>query len=516
MGSELDRESYSPYETKKDTPQMPNKATIRRGVVPNVSENKTMHEKNIPIGKKISTPVPPRSFNNSWNDGFENNKTNELDNKNENYVEYNGNKYNAGVGFLQLHSAKEAQFGIGSPIEVFWDQNKMKSRQSSGTSCKGTIEWKEYGCNITAKIENSALNAEDKHLFKTSDIFCIELENGTRIYLPVTHVQIPDPTSTCGDLSCPSVIGNYGPIQEYKRLLGKWHGIQGESNSCYLDSTIFAMFSFSSMFDDLLTLSKDRSRKLNNIHLTKRVQRVLKENIVNPLRSYHYVRADKMMKLREVLANLPAAKNIKLDEQDAEEFLNLLMDKALNATPYLELSTGERSFMYQLFVVSNLGKSSPPTVQEIFLQSFEESEITLKKAPKILILQMPRHGVRQKTFDRILPSKFLDITDVVDGAKDKEGKIFMNLFAVLCIETSHYISFVRCGRRPDSDWCFFDSMADRTDLGGIYDENQDGYNVPEVSEAKEVSKRFGKIKKPNLETFQQKNPFEDVEDVLSK
>lgn len=37
----------------------------------------------------------------------------------------------------------------------------------------------------------------------------------------------------------------------------------------------------------------------------------------------------------------------------------------------------------------------------------------------------------------------------------------MNLFAVLCIETSHYVSFNRCGPDPDSDWCFFDSMADR-------------------------------------------------------
>merc|ERR1712126_381503 len=127
---------------------------------------------------------------------------------------------------------------------------------------------------------------------------------------------------------------------------------------------------------------------------------------------------------------------------------------------------------------------------------------------------MPRHGVRHKTFDRILPSKFLDVTDVVDG--DKEGKIFMNLFAVLCIETSHYISFVRCGRTPDSDWCFFDSMADRRDFGGMYDDNQDGYNVPEVTEAKEVSNKFKMIKKPDSKPLEQKNPFEDAEDILSK
>lgn len=40
-------------------------------------------------------------------------------------------------------------------------------------------------------------------------------------------------------------------------------------------------------------------------------------------------------------------------------------------------------------------------------------------------------------------------------ARDK-----LDLFAVLCIETSHYVAFVKHG--PGShDWIFFDSMADR-------------------------------------------------------
>lgn len=41
----------------------------------------------------------------------------------------------------------------------------------------------------------------------------------------------------------------------------------------------------------------------------------------------------------------------------------------------------------------------------------------------------------------------------------------MELVAVVCIETSHYVSFVRCGDTPQSPWCFFDSMADRK--GGL-------------------------------------------------
>lgn len=36
----------------------------------------------------------------------------------------------------------------------------------------------------------------------------------------------------------------------------------------------------------------------------------------------------------------------------------------------------------------------------------------------------------------------------------------LELFAVLCIETSHYVSFVKHGPKI-TDWIFFDSMADR-------------------------------------------------------
>ena len=49
----------------------------------------------------------------------------------------------------------------------------------------------------------------------------------------------------------------------------------------------------------------------------------------------------------------------------------------------------------------------------------------------------------------------------------------LDLFAVICIETSHYVSFVRCGNSLDSPWVFFDSMADREGA-------QNGYNIPEV------------------------------------
>jgi len=57
----------------------------------------------------------------------------------------------------------------------------------------------------------------------------------------------------------------------------------------------------------------------------------------------------------------------------------------------------------------------------------------------------------------------------------------MELVAVVCIETSHYVSFVRCGDSPRAPWCFFDSMADRKG-------EQNGYNIPELSPAPDVEK----------------------------
>ncbi|XP_071342615.1 ubiquitin carboxyl-terminal hydrolase CYLD [Trachinotus anak] len=54
----------------------------------------------------------------------------------------------------------------------------------------------------------------------------------------------------------------------------------------------------------------------------------------------------------------------------------------------------------------------------------------------------------------------------------------LELFAVLCIETSHYVSFIKYGPNSE-DWIFFDSMADRQG-------ERDGFNIPEVLNCPEV------------------------------
>ena len=59
-----------------------------------------------------------------------------------------------------------------------------------------------------------------------------------------------------------------------------------------------------------------------------------------------------------------------------------------------------------------------------------------------------------------VPEEFKTFANA-QGSLFQQPRLYMELFALLCIETSHYVSFVKCGSSPDSPWCLFDSMADR-------------------------------------------------------
>ena len=72
---------------------------------------------------------------------------------------------------------------------------------------------------------------------------------------------------------------------------------------------------------------------------------------------------------------------------DPEEFLNSLLTQTLRADPFLELSSGQSSHLYQLFVTRD-AKVKMPTVQQLFEQSFLTSGIKLKRVPSVLILQV--------------------------------------------------------------------------------------------------------------------------------
>nr|CAG4646923.1 EOG090X03LH [Megafenestra aurita]SVE92296.1 EOG090X03LH [Megafenestra aurita] len=349
------------------------------------------------------------------------------------------------------------------------------------------------------------------------------------------NYDTPSETAEYGGPDCPSVLGEVLPVGQFgdwSKLTGKFRGIQGHHNSCYLDATLFSMFTFTSIFDGLLFRPPTR----DDIPQYEEVQRILREEIVNPLRQNHYVRADKVMKLRRLLQKLSSVKGLTNEEKDPEEFLHCLLSQTLRAEPFLKLNSGQEAYHHQLFVEKD-DKLVMPTVQQLFEQSFLSSGIKLKEVPPALIIQMPRFGKSYKMYPYVLPSSLLDITDVLENSPRQcivcghlaemecqqclgqcgtglesiafcapclhkvhshkkrtthqaqplkvpadfaalqehcvIPRMYMELFAVVCIATSHYVAFVKCGPGPDAPWCFFDSMADRKG-------EQNGFNIPEV------------------------------------
>uniref|UniRef100_A0A8D2FUY1 Ubiquitin carboxyl-terminal hydrolase CYLD n=1 Tax=Theropithecus gelada TaxID=9565 RepID=A0A8D2FUY1_THEGE len=326
-------------------------------------------------------------------------------------------------------------------------------------------------------------------------------------------------------------------------MIGKKKGIQGHYNSCYLDSTLFCLFAFSSVLDTVLLRPKEK----NDVEYYSETQELLRTEIVNPLRIYGYVCATKIMKLRKILEKVEAASGFTSEEKDPEEFLNILFHHILRVEPLLKIrSAGQKvqdCYFYQIFMEKN-EKVGVPTIQQLLEWSFINSNLKFAEAPSCLIIQMPRFGKDFKLFKKIFPSLELNITDLLedtprqcricgglamyecrecyDDPDISAGKIKqfcktcntqvhlhpkrlnhkynpvslpkdlpdwdwrhgcipcqkMELFAVLCIETSHYVAFVKYGK-DDSAWLFFDSMADR-------DGGQNGFNIPQVTPCPEV------------------------------
>ncbi|XP_044126138.1 ubiquitin carboxyl-terminal hydrolase CYLD isoform X3 [Bufo gargarizans] len=342
------------------------------------------------------------------------------------------------------------------------------------------------------------------------------------------------------------VEGNTPPKTEKEGLevmIGKKKGIQGHYNSCYLDSTLFCLFSFSSVLDSVLLRPKEKT----DVEYYSETQALLRTEIVNPLRIFGYVCATKIMKLRKILEKVEAASGFTSEEKDPEEFLNILFHHILRVDPLLKIrSAGQKvqdCYFYQIFMEKN-ENVGVPTIQQLLEWSFINSSLKFAEAPSCLIVQMPRFGKDFKMYNKIFPSLDLNITDLLedtprqcricgglamyecrecyDDSDISAGKIKqfcktcntqvhlhpkrqhhkfnpvslpkelpdwdwrhgcipyqkMDLFAVLCIETSHYVAFVKYGR-DDSSWVFFDSMADR-------DGGQNGFNIPQVTPCPEV------------------------------
>lgn len=77
---------------------------------------------------------------------------------------------------------------------------------------------------------------------------------------------------------------------------------------------------------------------MQDIENYEEVQKVLREEIVNPLRKSLFVRADRVMKLRQLLERLSSVTGLTCEEKDPEEFLNSLLAQIMRAEPFLKVS----------------------------------------------------------------------------------------------------------------------------------------------------------------------------------
>lgn len=314
-------------------------------------------------------------------------------------------------------------------------------------------------------------------------------------------------------------------------FVGKMKGIQGHINSCYLDATLFCLFSSSVTVDAICNKPVDKDQPTTCIL----------KSIVNRLRRQGFVPAQSVMNFRKKLGCETFSKN----EKDPEEFISVLFQKVLSIEALLKLRSEDGSshgaYTLQIFLEKEqMGQT--PTVQKLLDTSCVSGGIKFETMPSCLIIQMPRCGNKYKMFSHIIPSTELDVTDLLynsprecficgrmaqfecpqclsdhklqpgrikqycrtcnvqvhthhsrcshspralvlpagGGASDAPlSRQTMQLFGVLCIQTSHYVSFVKYG--PDSNsWLFFDSMADR------YGDDQSGYNIPEVRACPEL------------------------------
>ncbi|XP_013911472.1 PREDICTED: ubiquitin carboxyl-terminal hydrolase CYLD [Thamnophis sirtalis] len=81
----------------------------------------------------------------------------------------------------------------------------------------------------------------------------------------------------------------------------------------------------------------------------------------------------------------------------------------------------------------------------------------------------------------------------------------MELFAVLCIETSHYVAFVKYGKE-DSSWLFFDSMADRDGMYSLVNAQLYGYVC--ATKIMKLRKVLEKVEAASGFTSEEKDPEE--------
>ncbi|XP_067323339.1 ubiquitin carboxyl-terminal hydrolase CYLD-like [Anolis sagrei] len=325
-------------------------------------------------------------------------------------------------------------------------------------------------------------------------------------------------------------------------LRGRMRGIQGHCNSCYMDAALFSLFSCTSVLDSMLFMpARPRDWHIQKI-LRDKIVNPLRQNGFVAARSVMDLRRQLTEKgecssfatsekdpeeflnliMHHILGIEPLLKlqSGGLKEQECYCY-QIFMDKQEDLVVPNVQQLVEHSFLssdlklveipscfilqmprfgkeYKMF--SKIIPSLELDITDLLLDSPREcfvcgdvatqecsacfkdkkfADMGLKQYCDSCCSQVHSHYQRKghPTTKLRIPQEFFR-DGPCGGVQVPREKL--ELFAVLCIETSHYVSFVKYGPEKES-WMFFDSMADRHG-----DEN--GYNIPTVTLCPEVAK----------------------------
>ncbi|XP_068445993.1 ubiquitin carboxyl-terminal hydrolase CYLD [Clinocottus analis] len=325
--------------------------------------------------------------------------------------------------------------------------------------------------------------------------------------------------------------------QVSKILIGRMKGIQGHYNSCYMDAALFSLFSCSSVLDAMLFKSTEpqdapiQSTLLHNIvnplrnkgfvegrHIMKLRQQLQKHGYSKSFTTdekdpeefltvimHHILALDPLLKLSaggkvqesycyQIFLDQNHSLVLPTVQQLLEHSFHTAGLKLAEVPSCLILQMprfGKKFKMFDKIIpsleldITNLLSEGPQqcmlcgNLAQVDCTDCFKDPIFGQTGFKIFCAtcssQVHAHPQRRYHQPAALdiPKGYLDCSMHHALIRDK-----LELFAVLCIETSHYVSFIKYG--PDNhDWIFFDSMADR-------EGERDGFNIPEVHACPEV------------------------------
>ncbi|KAH3759256.1 ubiquitin carboxyl-terminal hydrolase CYLD [Pelomyxa schiedti] len=222
---------------------------------------------------------------------------------------------------------------------------------------------------------------------------------------------------------------------------GVQRGIQGENNSCYLDSTLFSMFAFTKIFDWILDDDSPAHEVLRTI--------------VYNLRTKDYVPRAYTILFRRLISPLFGDCDFlsTCSEQDPEELLSFLIP-TFGGTELQEFTSPSGITTLNVIQLLPQPDQGNHTIEDSLQHTLDEEKMTFSKQPPAIILKLPRYSNKHHSTGRF--EQRIRIRTQTGTSHS------YRLIAIQCIGLSHWVTYTVVWYSHDhAKYFFFDSMSDR-------------------------------------------------------